>query len=171
MILVCWEEEKKKWNLKVRGTGHSWVKELFTDYIGAKRGKSTMESLQQATDGDGQRRNARRYRESNVTLRRYIEDERGQETSWWEALLVIKARSAAAVHAAQPETNGGPKGPTPYAKTTVCICTAKSSACGPVRQKTTCCAAHLSLFPFFTHSDWVWCCFSFLFFLIHSSDY
>lgn len=109
MILVCWEEEKKKWNLKVRGTGHSWVKELFTDYIGAKRGKSTMESLQQATDGDGQRRNAQRYRESNVTLRRYIEDKRGQETSWWEALLVIKARSAAAVRAAQPETNGGPK--------------------------------------------------------------
>lgn len=68
-----------------------------------------MESLQQATDGDGQRRNARRYRESNVTLRRYIEDKRGQETSWWEALLVIKARSAAAVRAAQPETNGGPK--------------------------------------------------------------
>lgn len=28
------------------------------DYIGAERGNSTMESLQQATDGDGQRRNA-----------------------------------------------------------------------------------------------------------------
>lgn len=59
-----------------------------------------MESLQQATDGDGQRRNARRYRESNVTLRRYVEDKRGQETSWREALLVIKARSTAAVRAA-----------------------------------------------------------------------
>lgn len=39
-----------------------------------------MESLQQATDGDGQRRNARRYQESNVTLRRYIEDKQVQET-------------------------------------------------------------------------------------------
>lgn len=28
-----------------------------------------MESLQQATDGDGQRRNTQRYRESNITLR------------------------------------------------------------------------------------------------------
>ncbi|TWW75702.1 hypothetical protein D4764_13G0003640 [Takifugu flavidus] len=43
-----------------------------------------MESLQQATDGDGQRRNARRYRESDVTPRRYIEDKRGQETSWMQ---------------------------------------------------------------------------------------
>lgn len=50
------------------------------DYIGAKRGNSTMESLQQATDGDGQRRNAKRYQESNITLRRYIEDEHVQET-------------------------------------------------------------------------------------------
>lgn len=33
-----------------------------------------MESLQQATDGDGQRRNTQRYRESNVTTRRYTED-------------------------------------------------------------------------------------------------
>lgn len=36
-----------------------------------------MESLQQATDGDGQRRNAQRYQESNITPRRYIEDETG----------------------------------------------------------------------------------------------
>ncbi|CAF98318.1 unnamed protein product [Tetraodon nigroviridis] len=41
-----------------------------------------MESLQQATDGDGQRRNARRYPESNVTPGRFIQDKRGQETSW-----------------------------------------------------------------------------------------
>lgn len=39
-----------------------------------------MESLQQATDGDGQRRNAKRYQESNITLRRYIEDEHVLET-------------------------------------------------------------------------------------------
>lgn len=50
------------------------------DYIGAERGNSTMESLQQATDGDGQRRNAQRYQESNITLRRYIEDRQVQET-------------------------------------------------------------------------------------------
>lgn len=50
------------------------------DYIGAERGNSTMESLQQATDGDGQRRNAQRYQESNITLRRYIEDKQVQET-------------------------------------------------------------------------------------------
>lgn len=47
------------------------------DYIGAERGGSTMESLQQATDGDGQRRNAQRYQESNITPRRYIEDKTG----------------------------------------------------------------------------------------------
>lgn len=50
------------------------------DYNGAERGSSTMESLQQATDGDGQRRNAQRYQESNITLRKYIEDKQGQET-------------------------------------------------------------------------------------------
>lgn len=50
------------------------------DYIGAKRGRSTMESLQQATDGDGQRRNAQRYQESNTILRRYTEDRQVQET-------------------------------------------------------------------------------------------
>ena len=50
------------------------------DYTGAERGHSTMESLQQATDGDGQRRNAQRYQESNVTLRRYIEDKQVEET-------------------------------------------------------------------------------------------
>lgn len=49
------------------------------DYIGAERGNSTMESLQQATDGGGQRRNAQRYQESNITLRRYIEDRQVQE--------------------------------------------------------------------------------------------
>lgn len=71
-----------------------------------------MESLQQATDGDGQRRNAKRYQESNITLRRYIEDEHVQETEpngWWEALLVIKARSFTALCAAKPETNKGQK--------------------------------------------------------------
>lgn len=71
-----------------------------------------MESLQQATDGDGQRRNAKRYQESNITLRRYIEDEHVQETEpngWWEALLVIKARSFTAPCAAKPETNKGQK--------------------------------------------------------------
>lgn len=71
-----------------------------------------MESLQQATDGDGQRRNAQRYQESNITLRRYIEDEQVQETDpkgWWEALLVIKARSFTAQRAAEPETNRGAK--------------------------------------------------------------
>lgn len=50
------------------------------DYIGAERGRSTMESLQQATDGDGQRRNAQRYQESNITLRKYIEDKQVEET-------------------------------------------------------------------------------------------
>lgn len=44
------------------------------------RESSTMESLQQATDGDGQRRNTQRYPESNITLRRYIEDKQVQET-------------------------------------------------------------------------------------------
>lgn len=46
-------------------------------YNGAERGSSTMESLQQATDGDGQTRNTQRYQERNITLRRYIEDKRG----------------------------------------------------------------------------------------------
>lgn len=50
------------------------------DYNGAERGSSTMESLQQATDGDGQRRNTQRYQESNITLRTYTEDKQGQET-------------------------------------------------------------------------------------------
>lgn len=50
------------------------------DYTGAKRGSSTMESLQQATDGEGQRRNTQRYQESNITLRRYIEDKQVQVT-------------------------------------------------------------------------------------------
>lgn len=48
-----------------------------------------MESLQQATDGDGQRTNTQRYRESDVTLRRYTEDKQVQEpepTGWWVAL-------------------------------------------------------------------------------------
>lgn len=49
------------------------------DYIGAERRCSTMESLQQATDGDGQRRNAQRYQESNITLRKYTEDKQVQE--------------------------------------------------------------------------------------------
>lgn len=31
------------------------------DYTGAERGSSTTESLQQATDGDGQRGNTQRY--------------------------------------------------------------------------------------------------------------
>lgn len=44
------------------------------DYIDAERKGSTMESLQQATDGDGQRGNTQRYPESDITLRRYIED-------------------------------------------------------------------------------------------------
>lgn len=39
------------------------------DYTGAERGSSTTESLQQATDGDGQRGNTQRYQESNITLR------------------------------------------------------------------------------------------------------
>lgn len=42
-----------------------------------------MESLQQATDGDGQRRNARRYQESNVTLRRNIEYKQETEPEGW----------------------------------------------------------------------------------------
>lgn len=45
------------------------------DFIGAERESSTMESLQQATDGDGQRRNTQRYQESNNTRRRYVDDE------------------------------------------------------------------------------------------------
>lgn len=37
------------------------------DYTGAERGSSTMESLQQATDGDGQRRNTEVSREQYYT--------------------------------------------------------------------------------------------------------
>lgn len=40
-----------------------------------------MESLQQATDGEGaEETNTRRYQESNITLRRYTEDKQVQET-------------------------------------------------------------------------------------------
>lgn len=37
------------------------------DFIGAERESSTMESLQQATDGDGQRRNTEVSREQHYT--------------------------------------------------------------------------------------------------------
>lgn len=37
------------------------------DYTGAKRGSSTMESLQQATDGEGQRKNTEVSREQHYT--------------------------------------------------------------------------------------------------------
>lgn len=62
------------------------------DYNGAERGSSTMESLQQATDGDGQRRNAQRYQESNITLRTYIEDKQGQNQKAGERLSLCNQR-------------------------------------------------------------------------------
>ena len=68
------------------------------DFIGAERESSTMESLQQATDGDGQRRNTQRYQESNITLRRYIEDKQVQETEP-KRPFVIKGRSLTALGA------------------------------------------------------------------------
>lgn len=63
-----------------------------------------MESLQQATDGDGQRTNTQRYQESNITPRTYAEDKQVQDTVTRRpaggSLFAIKGRSFTALCAA-----------------------------------------------------------------------
>lgn len=73
MILVCWEEKQKDtWKLRVRSLENVLAiaesRVIYRiDYTGAKRGSSTMESLQQATDGEGQRKNTEVSREQHYT--------------------------------------------------------------------------------------------------------
>lgn len=150
MILVCWEEEKKNetWRLEVLAIAES---KSYLQIIAVLRGERAPWShynRQLMVMGRGGTHGG--IERATLHWGGTSRTDGGQETSWWEALFVIKAGSVAAVRAAYPETNGGPKGPTPNAKTAVCICTAESSAHGPLGQAEyhLLCGSSLSLYSF-----------------------